>query len=832
MKKTGNHMNLKRFFFISMVLLGVIPAIAFCMDVSTQVDKRKISKEDTVFLKVVVDGGEAELDFSMVKDFKVISRGSSSSYHYINGKSERKATYNFVLVPLSTGELKISVIKAIQGSEIGFTREIVIHVSDRVVETNDIAALFAKAEITNPRLFVGQQTVYTLKFFTSKKLSGVGFETPPVFNGFSSKLIEKEKSYTLNIKGVLYNVFEVNYIIIPNRPGTFKIDPAVLIANVIEKSKRDPRFDSFFNDSFFSSNRYKPERVVSNLINIEVSSLPSYQGQGKFSGLVGRFDIEGAMDKTSLKAGESATLTIKISGSGNIMDASLPEIDLTDASFKVYDDNPVETIHLTETGYDGVKIFKKAIVPVQPGKYVIKQIPLVYFDVDSKAYQTVLTDEINLDVMPSEEMHLVNKSLTGALDRADNSVVKQEVALVNKDILEIKEGLEVLKDDREINFSFFVLLLLIPGILFTGVKLFIMVTKKDLPIEKIMAEKAKYHFKQAQKMGSDQKGFLGHLYSSQVAFIMAKGKRKGEAVTIKEAQTILRDVNVENRQIDQITQLLETIESVRFGGKKIDENKASQLLSKTKQILKLLCFALICLGVFSFAPQKAMADPTTTFIDGINAYKTGQFKQAAEMFEAVVKTPVKTPYLFYNIANAYLKANDIGHAVLWYERAKILAPNDPDLKFNLEYANTFVKDKKETSVNLMEVLFFWDHLISAKTIQIIALFFSFVFFTWAVMKCLKKQRIFSGIGIILCSMFILVTAIACMNYYRQAVRLNAVIVQEEAIVRSGTAETSTKLFTLHAGTKVSVKEQRDGYLKIVFSKDKIGWVKTEEAIII
>ncbi len=822
-------MNLKRIFFISIVLLMTISATGFCFDVTSHVDKTRISKDDSIFLKVEVNGGKADLDFSMVKDFKVISRGSSSSYNYINGKSERKATYQYVLIPLSKGELKIPAIKATRDGQTAFTREIVIHVSGRVVETDDIKALFARADVADTRLFVGQQTVYTLKFFTSKKLSGLGFETPPEFNDFSSKPFEKEKSYTLNIKGILYNVSEVNYVIIPARPGTFNIDPAVLIARVMVKSNRDPRFDSFFNDSFFSSNSFKPIRVVSNSVKIEVSPVPPYQGQGKFSGLVGRFGIEGNMDKTNLKAGESATLTIKISGSGNIMDASLPEIDLNDEAFKVYDDNPVETIHLTEAGYEGVKIFKKAIVPVNPGKYVIKQVPLIYFDVDRKAYQKVLTDEIKIDVIPSEERHLAVKPLNRTTDK---SVVKQEVSLVNKDILEIKEGLAVLEDYREINPFFFVLLLSMPAILFSGVKLFTMVTKKELSVEKVMEEKARHHLKQARKMGSEEKGFLGHLYSSLVALILAKGGKRGETVTIKEAQTILTRANVDNIRIDQITHLLETIESVRFGGKQIDENKAKELLSKTKQVMKLLCFALVCLGVFSFVPQKAMADSTATFIDGIKNYKAGHFKEAAGKFEAVAKSPIKNPYLFYNIANAYLKANDIGHAVLWYERAKVLAPNDPDLNFNLEYANTLVKDKKENSVDIMDVLFFWDKLIPEKSIQITAIFFSFAFFTWAAIKVLKKQRVFSGTGIILCTIFVLVTAITCVNYYKRSVQLYAVIVLEEAAVRSGVTDTSTKLFSLHAGTRVSVEEQRDGYLKILFSKGKVGWVKTKEAVII
>ena len=97
---------------------------------------------------------------------------------------------------------------------------------------------------------------------------------------------------------------------------------------------------------------------------------------------------------------------------------------------------------------------------------------------------------------------------------------------------------------------------------------------------------------------------------------------------------------------------------------------------------------------------------------------------------------------------------------------------------------------------------------------------------------LRRQKIFSGTGMVLCSILILSVSLTCINYYKISSGRNAVIVSEQASVHSGTTQNSTKLFMLHAGTKTKVVEQRDGYLKIKFSKDKIGWVKKGEAVII
>ena len=154
------------------------------------------------------------------------------------------------------------------------------------------------------------------------------------------------------------------------------------------------------------------------------------------------------------------------------------------------------------------------------------------------------------------------------------------------------------------------------------------------------------------------------------------------------------------------------------------------------------------------------------------------------------------------------------------------------MHFNLDHANSLVKDKREDSIKIMEVIFFWDNLVSVKIIQITSVLSSFAFFTWAAIQVIRRKKIFSGFGIMVLSIFILFTSIVFVNYYKQAVKLNAVIVTKEAVIRSGMADTATQLFTLHAGTKIRVVEQKKGYLKIKFSKDKIGWVSTSQAAII
>jgi len=66
--------------------------------------------------------------------------------------------------------------------------------------------------------------------------------------------------------------------------------------------------------------------LKSNEINVTVTPLPPYDGEQVFSGLVGTFSIKTDLENMAVEAGDTITLTIEISGKGNIMDAGMPEI--------------------------------------------------------------------------------------------------------------------------------------------------------------------------------------------------------------------------------------------------------------------------------------------------------------------------------------------------------------------------------------------------------------------------------------------------------------------------------------------------------------------------
>lgn len=841
-------------------LLFCLPCTASAFTATAQVDQTRITTQDVVSLQVIVDGGEANVDISSITGFQVNQGGTQSSRSYINGTWSHKVIYRYMLIPLKSGVLTIPPITCTRDGESVLTREIKILVQEPSAQADDDKGdFFAEASLSNDDIVPGQQAVYTLKLCVAKRIKGASFD-PPGFKGLTAKQLTDWSKYTRTINGRAFMVNETKYLVQADAAGRFTISPAIFEAQVPmpRARQRDPfnsMFnDSFFQDSFFDATPAKPVRVVSNPVDLTVSPLPEYNGDQPFSGLVGKFSMSSSLDKTTVRTGESATLTVIIKGTGNIMDAPLPALNLDRAKFKVYKDAPAQDVQVTEQGFEGNKVFKQALVASVPGKTVIPGLSLVFFDTDSKAYKSIATKPLTLDVQPNGPVSVVDAASAvnqGAGTPVPN-IKKSEVKLQNRDILDIKEDIAGIHSLPCLSMSWFAFLVCLPAFGFGAASAAVRLGAREKSLKEQYREKARDYLKKARKSSPGDPEFLPGLSSALTYAVLARGDRGGESLTRDEARQILSQNGQDQEIVDNVTRLMDTMDAARFGGKTMDESTARTCLAQVSSLIRTL-MVVACLGLSLFIFQgTGMAAPDTRniivatapdqvrqvkdkagmFVDAVRAYKAGDYAAAAAQFESIAKIRVDNPDLFYNTGNAYLKAKDIGRAILWYERARKLAPADPDLKFNLAYAQSLLKDKKESKFSFGDILYFWQGLVSLRGLQYASITLSFCFFIWATAQKVRGRQIFSGIGIFICLVFAGTTLAAGLEYNRINSSQKAVIVAEQADVRSGTMGNATLLFDLHAGTQVRVLEKKDHYMKIRFGKDKVGWVACKNAEII
>lgn len=205
-------------------------------------------------------------------------------------------------------------------------------------------------------------------------------------------------------------------------------------------------------------------------------------------------------------------------------------------------------------------------------------------------------------------------------------------------------------------------------------------------------------------------------------------------------------------------------------------------------------------------------------------YREGNFQEAVEAYRQLIRTGHDAPHIHYNLGNAWFRMNQLGRAILAYERAKIDMPRDADLNFNLAHARDQVVDAIPPSKGVFSMAFFWLPTVSQSE-----LFRCFAILNLLLCAALlirlfhRSEWLFYGLLLVLCLW--LVTGLSLgMKWARVHDDHRAVILQKEVEVLAGPHKGDTLLFKLHEGAIVE-QERSEGKWRLIRLPDKKrGWL--------
>ncbi len=214
-----------------------------------------------------------------------------------------------------------------------------------------------------------------------------------------------------------------------------------------------------------------------------------------------------------------------------------------------------------------------------------------------------------------------------------------------------------------------------------------------------------------------------------------------------------------------------------------------------------------------------------------NLYSKGKYKEALNLYLKVANNKkLHNAYLYYNIGNCYFRMGKLPEAILYYERAHLLKPDDNEISFNLNYARSFLKDKFNVKVeNPLELISYKVlHIFSINFLSYIflILFFLLNFFFFFYFKNRKREKRRKYLYIFV-SLFIITIIFASMLVIRVETFKNfnyGIVMKNNSEVFSGPGKNFTHLFTLNGGTKVKIIEKKDNFYHIKAGKGFEGWV--------
>lgn len=240
-----------------------------------------------------------------------------------------------------------------------------------------------------------------------------------------------------------------------------------------------------------------------------------------------------------------------------------------------------------------------------------------------------------------------------------------------------------------------------------------------------------------------------------------------------------------------------------------------------------LFFVTLCFTSHAFAFSEAQLNANAL-------YAEGKYQEAAKLYEEMILDSYISTEIYYNLGNAYYKIDDIPNAILNYEKALKLQPDNEDALFNLKMANKRTVDK----IDRLPELFIgnsWKNLVTSKTVESWAyyavglIFLSLLLFiSYLLMEqvIIKKAGFYAGLLFLGLSMFTLLMASQHNAIIEQS--SEAIIFAPTITIQSEPNENAEKLFTLHEGTKVTVLEDNKKWSKIKLPNGNIGWIKSDE----
>lgn len=410
--------------------------------VEIQISSRTVTVGDSLELSLSVSGGlDEDIRIPSVPGMEAASSGKSTNMSIINGRMERKTVYSYRLTFSQVGKVVIPSFNVLVDGKNYTTKPIEVEVRDIEVLDRDSVAkskplFFVERTLSNETPYVSEPVIETIKVYKRVNWRGANRfqQDNPELKYFE---VPGQNESREVIDGVTYGVTTLKRVFVPLKEGEMKLGRMgvdIQYVNPSQQRRRDP-FD------FFGGVPLANTKVAAPEILLGVNSLPTDNRPSGFSGFVGDADLKVNLSSNKLKTGETATLTIRVEGTGWMSSLNLKEPKFNPSILKVYPDKPQTTEEPDgRKGLVGSKELNFAIVPVQEGTFDLGKYSFSYFDPKKREY---VTKTVELGVITVEKGE--STALTSALPSSGDAqsgggfyVEKSDVKKIGSDIFDLK----------------------------------------------------------------------------------------------------------------------------------------------------------------------------------------------------------------------------------------------------------------------------------------------------------------------------------------------------------------------------------------------------------
>jgi len=251
---------------------------------------------------------------------------------------------------------------------------------------------------------------------------------------------------------------------------------------------------------------------------------------------------------------------------------------------------------------------------------------------------------------------------------------------------------------------------------------------------------------------------------------------------------------------------------------------------KPLYVYLLLVFSLVVLHPLIGSVDESMVKSAQSYLS------SKDYTKALELYHKIENEQYQSTELYKNMAIAYAALNNDALAILYYEKALKLSPNNSILKSDL---GIIIKRNPELDEGvppfiLLKVWQSFTSLFNSTIWSVLSLLFfgisSFVLFKQLPMpRMTKKSYTYFGVALTLTIFCILAANSAYQRQYNQD---QMIVTEAEVVLKTGPDAESPDIENLPAGSKVVLKEQIGDWVQVHTSLGDIGWIRLDQGKII
>ncbi len=463
---TFNSIPMNRLIIAITLLTGII-STAYGQDVAVTANAPSTVKSGQPFrIEYTVNAQGAQLGQPDLTGLNYYGASTSQSVSIVNGYMTVKYSVYYTVSAPKAGTYKIPPVTAEYNGKTYKSKELVITAQDNPQQNqaqnqggsqnqqqsqaeeqvSGSGNLFIDVNVNKKEVYVGQHIVLSAGFYSRYNIQEIADTKLPSYNGFWVKEISTSSRITLQqklINGVPYSYGLLHKkVLIPQRAGDLVIEPYSI--------------DFITREGFWDSYKRTGKSTTK---TIKVKQLPSPKPDN-FGGAVGSFNISMTADKEEVKLDDPLTIKVTLTGNGNIQLCEAPKVDIPSA-FEAFPPKSTENIKTDDNGMSGTRTFNYVAIARQPGEITIPAVKFSYFDLATKSYKTVSTNELTIKI--TGERDSTATGFTGG-------VIKSDVENLGSDIRFIKQGFELKSKKFGFFNSFeFWMIILVLALAFTAV---------------------------------------------------------------------------------------------------------------------------------------------------------------------------------------------------------------------------------------------------------------------------------------------------------------------------------------------------------------------------